>query len=186
MVAVLIPVVALAIYSNFSASVKIWERVHRQTSYEDLDLFILKTTRTLNGALRHSLIDFEADKESFSFAGFLETDEKFGGESGIGKIRIFYDERERSIKKEEKNVSALYREKPGKFETLLRGVGDFKASFLVFDKEYRKFVWVEEWTDRPKEEIPLAVRLRFNFTDLTGTKPFTNTFAVPVGGVFEK
>lgn len=185
MVAMLIPLIAFAVYANFNSGIKIWTRLHHQTGLEDLRLFSLKVSNSFESALRYSSISFEGDKESVSFAALIQTDEKLGGDRGIGRIRFYYDPGTQSIQREKKNLSQIYKEKEGRSETLLHGVSAWKVSFFALDKQGKTYQWMEVWEDRPKE-LPAAVRFEFLFSGASGARPVTKTFMIPAGGSIEK
>ena len=185
MAAMLIPLIAFAVYANFNSGVKIWQRLHQQTSLEDLRLFSQKVSRNFESALQYSSIPFEGDKENVSFAALIQTDEKLGGDRGIGEIRFYYDPGTRSIQREQKNVSQIYREKGGRSETVLHGVNGWKVSFFALGKQDKTYQWFEAWENRPKE-LPVAVRFEFDFSGASGARPVTKTFMIPVGGAIEK
>ncbi len=179
------PLVGFAVYSNFSAGVRIWQRLNQQTPLEDLSIYRQKMSRTFESVIRFSPIPFEADKDGIVCAAFITTDEKLGGEHGVGEVRIFYDDRSGSIKREEKNLSLVYRDKPGKIDNILAGVTDLKIMILSYDKQDDSFKWLEEWQNHPKVEMPLAVKLEFNFSNAGVSRHVTDTFLIPIGGIFE-
>ena len=179
--ALLVPLIAFAIYANFNSGVKIWRRLHQQTSTEDLMIFSHKVSRNFESLFKYTPIAFEGNEENISFAALIETDVLLGGDRGIGQIRLFYDPGSNTIKREIKNLNQIYRERDSKIETILGGVSHFKATYLVENKKEKTFEWLEEWADRPKE-LPLAVRFEFTWLNASGQRQVRKTFEIPSGG----
>ena len=183
LVAVLVPLIAFAIYANFNSGIKIWQRLNQQTGLEDLNIFSQKALKSLDGALNYSTITCEGDGESFSFASFIETEEKLGGDRGIGQTRLFYDPKQKAIKREQKNMSQVYKEASGKVDILLSGVSNFEMSYFTMNKQDKTYQWIEEWSvPAPPNELPVAVRMEFELSVVSDSRSVKKTFMIPAGG----
>lgn len=179
--ALLVPLVAFAVYANFNSGIKIWQRLQQQTSVEDLNIFSQKTMKRFEGAINYAGINFEGDENSVTFPALIETEEKLGGNRAIGRIRIYYDPKERSIKALQENISQVYRGNGTVAQTLLARVDSMKISYFAENKQDKTFQWFESWVNRPSE-LPVAVRLEFEFADASGPQTAKKTFAIPTGG----
>ncbi len=179
----LIPLVSFAVYANFSAGVKVWQAVGQGgIPAEDVDIFFQKVSVDFFNAFKYTSLPFSGDSKKVTFASLIDTERALGGDQGIGEVSFFYDAGKQAIVKEEKNVSQIYKEKPGKAQVMLRRVSSFQVSFFTFDKLNDAFVWQESWD--PQETIlPVAVKFRFELTPGTGPREsFIRTFVVPAGG----
>ncbi len=181
LVALLIPLIGFAIYANFNSGVKIWRRLHQQTSTEDIMIFTQKVSRNFETLLKYASIPFEGGKDGVSFAALTPTDPLLGGDHGICQVRFFYDPASKAIKRQIRNLSQIYRDMDTKAEPILSGVSDFKVSYFAMNKQDKTFEWLEEWADRPKE-LPVAVRFEFNWSSASGQTPVKKTFMIPAGG----
>ncbi len=182
LVMTLAPLVFFSIYSNFSAGVRIWSTVVRQTPEEDLNIFYYKTQRDIENMLRYTSIPFGGDKEEIVFAAAIEALPELGGDHGIGQVRFFYDETSKTINREVKNYSEFYRDSPGHQTVLLQGVSSFELSYLSFSKLDNSAVWRDSW--KPDgNNLPLAVRL--SFSTVQNADKQERVIFIPTGGNFK-
>ena len=182
LVRLLIPLIGFTVYANFSSGVRVWQRLHQPDSVEDLLIFTQKVSRNFDSAMLYTPIAFEGNKESVSFVSLIQTDEKLGGDRGIGQVRFFYDTSSRAIKRQVLNLNQIYKNSNINAETVLGNASSFKVSFLGMDKQDKTFHWMEEWVDRPKD-LPVAVRFEFKWSSAAGERPVKKTFMIPAGGI---
>ena len=78
-------------------------------------------------------------------------------------------------------MSQVYKEAPGTAETLLSGVVNFEMSFFTMNKQDKTYQWIEEWSDLPNE-LPVAVRMEFELSGSSDSRPVKKTFMIPAGG----
>lgn len=185
LVSLLIPLVAFAVYANFSSGVRIWQRLHQETSLEDLNIFSQKASKDFDAAVKYSKTALEGDEASVKFPALIDTEEKLGGSRAIGQIRYYYDLGEKAIKREQRNVSQVYRESETKGETLLREASSFRIGYYAMDKQDKIFQWVEAWEDRPNE-FPVAVRFEFERPGDSGMRRIQKVFMIPAGGLVDE
>jgi prepilin-type N-terminal cleavage/methylation domain-containing protein len=177
LVAMLFPVVSLAIYSNFSAGARVWIKLSKQAPEEDIALFFRKASIDFENAFKYASISFEGDDERVAFASAIKTDIVLGGDLGIGEVAYYYNEDKKAIFKEEKNVSQLHTDKPGTVQWMLGDVTELNVSYFLRDELDGKFRWTQVW--KPDEKtIPVAVRMEFTHSG----QAFTKTFLIPAGG----
>ncbi len=177
----LVPIVFLSVYGNFNSGVKIWKALDHGVATEDINILFEKSFVDFENAFKYSGLQFSGDSKKVTFASLIDTDEVLGGDRGIGQISYFYDSGKKVILKEEKNVSQVYKERPGRLRTMLTDVDSFKINFFVYDKLSNESIWQDAW--EPEEDsLPVAVRFRFE-SHLGGEekKVFTKTFMIPVG-----
>ena len=178
MVMVIAPVVFFAVYSNFSAGVRLWTRLAATAPDEDLNIFYIKVSRDLRGMRRFVSIPTVGDKEEFEFPATIEAPPALGGDHGIGQIRLYYDGNKHMIKREIRDYSQVYKDAPGSSSVLLKDVDDLEFSYLTVDPLEAEPVWRERWTPEPKK-LPLAVRMTFT---QEGRGRQERTEYIPVGG----
>ena len=183
LVMTLAPIVFFSVYSNFSAGVRIWSTVVRQTPEEDLNIFYYKTRRDLENMLRYASIPFSGEKDEIMFASAVEAIPPLGGKRGIGQAHFFYDSSSKTIKREIKNFSELYRDSPGQETVLLKGVSSFELSYLFFSSSDHGAVWGDSWGSDKDNLLPLAVKMSF-FTE-SGTEKQERIIFIPAGGKFK-
>jgi len=179
----LAPIIFFSVYSNFSAGVRIWSTVVRQTPQEDLNIFYYKIRRDIENMLRYVSIPCMGDKEEVTFASSIETIPEIGGKRGIGQVRLFYDTNSKSIRREIKNFSEIYRDAPGQETVLLRGVSEFELSYLSVGLPGSAAAWNDSWKSEGANLLPLAVRLSFS-TETSAAKQ-ERIFFILAGGKFK-
>lgn len=179
MVLTLAPIVFFSIYSNFSAGVRIWSTVVRQTPQEDLNIFYYKVKRDLENMVRCASVPFSGDKEEIDFASSIEARPELGGHHGIGQVRFFYDPAAKTINREVKDYSQLYRDTAGQLSVLLRDVSSFELSYLSLNQTGDEYFWSDSWAAEDGK-LPLAVRLSFMSEQAVGRQE--RTVHIPVGG----
>ncbi len=180
-VVALLPIVAIAIYSNFRSAVNIWKQATVGVDEEDLSILSAKVKHDFSNTFKCSTITFKGDEKSLSMAVFVKSDPALGGDRAIGQIRYAYDPDKKMILRTEKNVNELFKEKTGRSSLLLAGITQFHIRYFLLNMEYKKYEWREDWTDG-KGALPLAVRFQFDYKGRQGTKTVSKTFVVPVGG----
>lgn len=179
MVLTLAPIVLFTLYSNFSAGLRIWSTVVRQTPEEDVNIFYTKARRDLENMLRYDGVPFIGDKEEIAFAASVEAPPELGGRQGIGQVRLFYDPSSKSIVRETQDISQVYRDSPGQRQVLLKGVSSFELSYLSANQTGNGYQWNESWVPQPGV-LPTAVRLSFSIPGSSGARE--RTIYIPVGG----
>ena len=183
LVLTLLPVVFFAVYSNFSTGFKVWARVVRATPQEDLDIFYTKTRRDLQSMRRLSSVVFEGDREEISFAASVEARPELGGQYGLGQVRLFYDKDSRTVLREVKDYSEVYRGSPGTQSVLLKNVTSFELAYFTKGGTDSSYGWTDSWKPEA-DKLPLAVKMTFSVADIPGT--WERTVFIPVGGVVKK
>ena len=179
MVLTLAPIIFFTLYSSFSAGLRIWSTVVRQTPEEDLNIFYMKTRRDIENMLRYDPIPFSGDSEEVVFASAIEAPAELGGRHAIGQVRFFYDSSSKSVNRETKNISQVYKDSSGQRTTLLQGVTSFALSYLSTSLTGSEYSWNDSWTPQPGT-LPIALRLSFTTADTGGRHE--RAIYIPVGG----
>jgi prepilin-type N-terminal cleavage/methylation domain-containing protein len=180
-VVTLLPIVAIAIYANFRSATAVWKQATMGVSEEDLAIFGNKMDRDLRSAFIYLPMPFQGDDQQMSVATLIVADPALGGTRAVGQVRYFFDIKKGVIFREEKNVSDIFKEKPGRLSMLLEHVSGFHISYFLLDPQYRKYGWKEAWTPAFKG-LPLAVKFEFQYNGPDGSQAVSKTFAVPCGG----
>ena len=154
---------------------RLWQALNRSIAEEDLNVFYRKTASDLDRAFKFSALSFEGNEAQVSFAATIDAPSELGGEFGIGRITITYDEAHHLLTKQEQNVSNLYKESTGPSQVLLKHVAEFQASYYGYDAMHSEYAWGEGW-DASKKGLPLAIR----FVCRLGSDPEPQTFTFPL------
>lgn len=181
LVMTLAPIVFVAVYSNFSAGTRIWQRLQADTPEEDTAIFLSKAKRDFTEAMRFSPIPFSGDDEEVAFAAGIDTVPALGGHRGIGRIRYFYDPKARGIMREIRNFSHVYEDKPGSVTRLLGDIDSFKLSYLAYDPLAPGYVWTEGFEPKPNAS-PLPAAVRMSYTTASGEAVERTLFVSSGGG----
>jgi len=180
-VAALFPVIAFATYSNLNSGIRIWEAMQKETPDETAAIFYSKVTGELGNMFLYTPIPFNAEKDSITFAAPIQAPAALGGDLGFGELRYYFDEKKRMIFRQERNVSDLFKEKPGRARPLLTEVSSFKISFFTKDPLDKKYKWFEEWDNSQGKKLPIAVRFNFEASVAGITKNYSKVFRIPAG-----
>ena len=179
LVLTLAPVVFFALYSNFSAGVRIWSTVVRQTPEEDVNIFFYKVRRDIENILRYDAVPFSGDGEEIVFAGAIEARPELGGKRGIGQVRLFYDGSSKTVNREVKDMSQIHQDSSGERTVLFHDVASFSLFYLTPAQVGGSYSWTDSWTPQPAT-LPAAVRLSFS-TQKAGERQERVIF-IPAGG----
>lgn len=177
LVCLIIPIVSMAVYGNFSAGLRLWSTLQRQTPYEETDILTRRATHDFNNAVKYALIPFSVDGTRVDFACFTPATDLFGGADAIGRVAYYYDKSAKVLMREEKNISQAYTDAPGRVSRVFSNVDGFSMQFFALDPIANAYLWTEEW-DPSKEKLPSAIR--FNIE--SGGSTLVRTFHLPGGG----
>lgn len=180
MVSVLLPIVAFAIFSNFSSALRLWQTIGTPDPNEDRSLFFQKVERDLEQSFRMKDLPFWGDSEKFALPTLIEAPAALGGPRAIGKAVYKYDAAQQTLTREAFNVHDLAREKTGTKTRLFGGIAAFKATYLVWDREAKKYFWLEE-VDANSKVFPAAIKFEMELRSVLGSEPVARIFYVPTG-----
>lgn len=178
--AALVPFIAMALYSNFSAGSRLWGTLRKNMPAEQADIFFYKAAGDLESAFKTALSAFEGGDSKVSFASFSGLDPDFGGPDGIARVSYFLDRRKNLILRETQNASEIFRSKPGLEQAVFMEAGSFHIEYFGEDPLTHRFAWTDEWR-REDGSLPAAVRFAVE-SNASGKKVlWTRTFHVPSG-----
>ncbi len=179
--AVLIPIIAFAVFSNFSSATRLWKKINQSDWQEDIQIFSEKTDPVFMNALKYTPIPFESEDGELSFASFIRTDPKLGGDHGIGEVVYSYDEAHGVLLKSERNLSELFREAKPVKRPVLTHVRSCRIEFYGPTQLSQGFEWKDEWKDA-KGNLPIATRFSLEVDDGGEFHEIALVFLIPTGG----
>lgn len=175
----LLAVVSLAVFGTFNNGIKIWQKVNAPALEEDVGVFMSKFTADVRNAFEFTGVDFLGDDESFEFATLVQSHRMKN--RTVGKVAYYFDSGEDAVIREKKDYSHLSNDNDGIEEVMLEGVKSMECLYYYFDKEIRRHLWVEEWDQKDKEEIPIAIKIKLEFKDESARK-ISRTVSMFSGG----
>lgn len=181
LVLTLVPIVALTAYSNLSSGIKLWKALNQPIPEEDLQIFHNKVSRDFLSSAIFSPIPFQGDSETVAFASNVQARPEMGGDRTLGQVTYRYDAAAQAVMREEKDYSEFFNDKPARVRLALVQVSACTLSYLVYDKEQKKYVWAGVWVGEANR-TPMAVRFSYTLTRENRTRSAVGTFYVPVGG----
>lgn len=161
-VSVLVGVVVLAIYGLLSTGLRIWVRIQKPLSAEDINIFLDKFQSDLRNSFLFMGIDFSGAKASLAFATLVRSP-RLKAET-VGRALYFYDANNKALIRELGDFSDVYSEHEGSLKQTLSKVESLKFWYYTFDEPTKKYVWLEEWLT--PEVLPLAVRMELKIKDV--------------------
>jgi hypothetical protein len=181
LVAVLLPVVGLAIFSNFNSGLKLWRSIGTPDPNEDRTIFFGRVERDLEQGFKSKAAPFTGSSGTFSLSTIVEGPEGLGGADSPGRAVFSYDAAGRAIVREAFDANQISEEKPGTKTAAARDVASAHFSYLVFDKERQRFEWREE-VEADKLALPAAVRFEMELLAPDGAlEPVSRVFYIPAG-----
>lgn len=174
-VTTLVPIVAITIYANFSAAVKLWRGLQSETPYEEMELFTRKASADFLNTFHFASIPFSVEEDKLTFAAFSTGPETMGGDRAIAEVSYFFDKDNHAVVRQERTLNEIYREKPGRKSALCRDALAFRVEFFSLDDQTHAYVWTDAW--QSPDTLPTAVRLVIQQS--SGT--LQRTFLIPAG-----
>lgn len=178
--AALVPFVAMALYSNFSAGARLWNALRQSLPADQADLFFYKASADFDNAFKSSAIAFEGGPSKVSFASFSTLDPALGGTDGITRVSYSLDRRGVTVLRLTQDVSDIFRSKTGAEQAVLADARSFRIEYLGEDVLTHRFVWTDEWR-RDDGSLPAAVRFAAASSASEKKTVWTRTFNVPAG-----
>lgn len=179
-VAAMLAVISLAIYSMFSNSVRIWQRIHASAAAEDMGIFFEKFTSDIRNAMDFKTIGFSGEEDSLKFAVPVYSAKM--SKNILGEAIYAFDPYNGKVKRAQRDYSQAYLAEGGFERELLTGVKKFRISYYAYDVEKKEYIWQDEWHE---QGLPLAVRIVTEIGDDNGQiRVFTRTITIPAGNYF--
>jgi len=178
LVMAMLAVVSLAIYTMFSNSVKIWQRIHMSIPVEDVDIFFEKFTSDIKNSMKFKTIGFSGKEESLGFAAPVYSARM--DKRTVGEIRYTFNPYSGKVKREIRDYSQAYLGEEKAAQELLTSVKEFKIRYYTYDVEKKEYIWQNEWQG---EGLPLAVKVEIEIkNDNEQAEIYARTVSIPVGG----
>ena len=122
----LFSLIGIILLSTFNSGLKVWDKIFREKSEEDIFIFFEKFYRDLRDTFSYQMINFLGEKDSLKFPALIFTKSSFPGlKEGVGEVKYYWDKEEKKIFRVKRNLSDIYRESLGKEEVLLENVEVF-------------------------------------------------------------
>jgi len=176
-VASILGVISLTIYSTFNNGLKIWQKVNKPLAEEDLGIFFDRWTGELRNCIKFSSLPFNGNKYEFEFPALVNS--RRLNNKTVGKISYSYDQQAKAIFRKQQDFSQLYSNEEGAPQQLLSNVESFEFSYYFYDKQKKAYLWQE---DCQSGTVPLAVKIALTITNDAKTNPFIKTVSIPISG----
>ena len=169
-------VIAFAIYATLSSGLKIWQKVSREASQEDVNIFFEKFTQDLHNGIIYKGIDFSGAEDNFELPTLVMS-RRLKARS-VGKTKYVYDKDKGVIRRYLFDFSYLYDSEGIEAQELLRGVKSLKFQYYIYDAGGKTYLWQDEWAGG---QMPLAVRVELEAGGDGKIVRFARTVGIPVG-----
>ncbi|MCM8800546.1 MAG: GspJ family type II secretion system protein [Candidatus Omnitrophica bacterium] len=173
----LVVVISLAIYATLSNGLRLWQRLNQAKEEEEVLIFFEKFLLDLRNAFKFKGIDFVGKNDLLEFATLVKSPSL--KKTTVGKVIYYYDKDEERLVRKRLNFSQLYYEED-LWQESLNYVKKFKLQYYFYDKDKKEYFWLEDWPI--KENLPLAIRIAFDFDNGKQILRFIRTVNVPVSG----
>ena len=165
--------VSLTIYSSLNSGLKIWYRLNKSISEEDVGIFFDKFRTDVANTTNFSLAQFFGGKNSIKIPALVVSKNFENLTPGL----VEYSFVSGSVMRTVKDCSNIYSGRSGVSEPLLKMVKSFSVNYYKHDEEKNMYVWAKEWGGA---ELPLAVRIILEVGSGVENKRFTKTVYIPI------
>jgi prepilin-type N-terminal cleavage/methylation domain-containing protein len=174
-VAMILSIISLAIFSTFSNGLKIYNRINSEATVEDLVIFCDRFGTDLRNSLNFNGINFTGKEEELEFAGIFNSPRM--QRTTIGRVKYAFNPSSGRIDRYVSDYSTVYSQEGESLRHSLDKVKSCVFSYYYFDNLTNGFAWGPGWD---KQSLPVAVRMELEFKDDPRTK-FTRSFNIPAG-----
>jgi len=173
----MLALISLVIYTTFSNGAKIWQRLHQDIAEEDLNIFLDKFARDLRNSFKFSTINFLGQEERLEFTTLVYSPTL--NKTSAGKIIYFYEPEQETLSRQQLDYSQIYSGEESFSKQALKNIKSLKFQYYLYDPQKKEYLWQQDWA---KENLPLAVRLEFEFDNGYQINKFARTVSIPVSG----
>jgi len=173
----MLSVISLAVYSNFSSGIRIWQRVNTHNPEEDLNIFFDRFRLDLKNSFKFTGHKFLGTQEMLEFTTLVESPAL--NKKTVGRALYLYKADTGIVERRLKDFSQIYGEEEGAARQLARDIKALKFQYYAYDKENKRYLWLDKWSDAA---LPLAVRVELELKDETDANKFNETVSIPVSG----
>lgn len=176
-VASMLGVVSLAMFSLFNNGFKVWQKISQPVSEQDIDIFLDKWATELENCLKINGVVFGGDKNRCEIPTLVKS---IGlNRKTIGKVVYSYNQQAQILNRQQSDYSQLYSENEGTAEQVLKNIDFLKFTYYDYDAQNKEYIWKDEWTGG---SLPLAVRVEFTFNAKDKNDKFIKTVDIPISG----
>jgi len=178
LVAALISIISLAVYTTFSSGARIWQRVDTKTPETDIGIFFDKLSADLRNWFVSCAVPPKGSRTELSFALFQEGEsvqDKNNAFVDFGQVSYWFDASRLCLWRQYRTYSqAISDDKKTRPQALLTGVESVAFSYYYFNVATKKGVWLDEID----KAIPSAVKIQVNFRDKQRQKKLNKIITV--------
>lgn len=173
-VSALMAVVSLAIFGVFNSGIRIWQRMHKEMTNEEVNIVLSKFTRDVSNGLKFSAINSSGDNEGVRFATLLYSPQL--EKRAVGQVS--YICRLGALARCERDFSQLYTGTECSFKPALNNLESCQFKYCFYDEEKGEYLWKESFNE---ERMPLAVRIELGYRDEGGAHTLSRTAGIASG-----
>ncbi len=178
LVAALISILSLAVYTTFSSGARIWQKANTKTPETEIGIFSDKLSNDLRNWFASSVIQPKGTRTELSFALFQEgglAQEKDSALVDFGQVSYWFDTSRFCVYRRYRNyLHAVDDEKRTQPQVVLADVDSVLFSYYYFDAATQKGAWLDELD----KTIPSAVKIQVSFKDKQRQKELSKIIAV--------
>lgn len=188
-------VVAIALYSAFSAGIAVWRRSSEgRDAYQDVKFIFDDMTKDLKNALylskgEESIYAFSGTTSEIIFMALEDTSSEEGPQKEIVKLAYKYDEGQNELIRLRADISNGFDIEKGEREVLFSNVEEFELEYC-YDSgdEDNPYLWKDEWLEG---DVGIPRGIRITLLGKAGRRgeempKFIKTVFIPTGILGEK
>jgi len=189
LVTAMVGVIAIALYGMISNGLKVWEVVNQETPQLNSTVLFEKMTMDLENGVFFKDIAFIGDENSCSFSCISRTAKAENGFfNGVGKVRYFYDNSNKSFKRQYVDYNQFSALKQPDGRILIGNISKILLNYYFFDEQKKVFLWSNVWPPESyesenKKSWPLALRANIVFEIEERILQKVKTFNIPIGAI---
>ena len=174
LVAVLLAVISLAVYSTFASGIKVWQRASVTSPKESAGIFFDKFDRDLRNSFKFASIQFTGGRERLQFPTIVESPRM--EKKTVGAVLYVFNEGRGVLTREARDFAHVYSDSTGLTSEAIANVKSIKFFYHFYDTTKQEYLWSDEWS---RDGIPLAVRVELEIENGSEIETFYKTVAIP-------
>lgn len=176
-VTVMMSIISLAIYNTLNNGLKIWQRTNKQFLEQDLFILLDKFSVDATNAFAFGNIGFIGAEDKLEFATVVNS-QRFKAR-GVGKVFYLYNRESQTLSRQEQDFSQVYSSQENENPETVKNIKSLQFQYYFYDPQRQNYVWDYSWTGA---NLPIAIRIEFEFGEDENTRKFVKTVSIPVGG----
>jgi prepilin-type N-terminal cleavage/methylation domain-containing protein len=174
-VTLILSIISLAIFTTFSNGIKIWNRINKKTTQEDLVIFCDRFGTDLRSSFKFKGIDFIGQKDRLEFASLVNSQRL--NPRTVGRIIYAYEPNSKTLSRFQNDYSSVYSEEQSLPKQSFKNIKSVKFEYYFYDNVSKEYLWLEDWS---KDGLPQAVRMEMDFDTADMQVKLTRTFGISV------